>query len=228
MKCSRKIAGHLVYRFSMPVIDSSMYLIPGDGSCLVVDPCVSTKAEELLRESCVQNCMILLTHEHYDHISGVNRLRELLPCTVICSEICGKRIADSRKNSAAYITALMVTKTTEEQERFSKLVDTRYICCADQTYSNQMELTWEDLTLTLRETPGHSPGSQVIEIDNHWYFTGDSLIPGEKIITRLPGSSKKAYMEMTRPYLESIAAGSILFPGHGKETVFDGRLEKLR
>lgn len=225
MRCSYPIADHPVYRFSMPVIDSSMYLVPGKDSCLVVDPCVSAEAEELLQELRIHNCVVLLTHEHFDHISGVNYLRELLPCQVICSENCGKRIVDSRKNTAAYITTLMVEKTAEEQEKFSALVNMRYTCCADRTYSGQMKLAWENLTLTLRETPGHSPGSQIIEIANRWYFTGDSLIPREKIITRLPGSSKKAYIEVTRPYLESIPAGSILFPGHGMETVYNGVLE---
>ena len=92
MKCLYPIADYPVYRFSMPVIDSSMYLIPAENSCLVVDPCVSEEAEALLRERKIQDCLILLSHEHYDHISGVNRLRELLSCRVVCSEACSQSI----------------------------------------------------------------------------------------------------------------------------------------
>lgn len=228
MKCLYQIADYPVYRFSMPVIDSSMYLVPAGESCLVVDPCVSQEAETLLDELGIRECLILLTHEHYDHISGVNRLRELRPCQVICTESCGERIGDPRKNCAAYSAALVVAKSEEEQARFLKIVDTEYACQADRTYSGQTKLQWHDLTLTLRETPGHSPGSQIIEIEERWYFTGDSLIPGEKVITRFPGGSRRAYEEITRPRLEAIPPGSILFPGHGKETVFDGELEGLR
>lgn len=218
-------AGHPVYRFSMPVIDSSMYLIPGKDSCVIVDPCVSGEAEELLRELCVRDCLILLTHEHYDHISGVNRLRDLLPCQVVCTEKCAERIANPKKNAAAYAAALVIGKSGEEQAEFGKLLDAGYVCQADQTYSGRLEIPWEDLTLVLRETPGHSPGSQVIEIGKRWYFTGDSLIPGVKVITRFPGGSKQDFEEITKPYLARIPPGSVLFPGHGEAAVFDGRLE---
>lgn len=228
MKCLYQIADYPVYRFSMPVIDSSMYLVPAGESCLVVDPCISQEAEALLEKLEILECLVLLTHEHYDHISGVNRLRELLPCQVVCTESCGGRIGDPRKNCAAYSAALVVAKSEEEQAQFLRIVDTEYTCQTDRTYSGHMELWWQDLTLTLRETPGHSPGSQIIEIERRWYFTGDSLIPDEKVITRFPGGSRKAYKEITQPLLEAIPPGSILFPGHGKETVFGGRLEGAR
>jgi len=209
----------------MPVIDSSMYLIPGGDTCLIVDPCISEEAEKFLKSLHVKDCLILLTHEHYDHISGVDRLRELLPCRVVCTEVCAKRIIDSRKNCAAYASALAIAKSQEEQESFHRLVDPQYVCHADQTYSGSLKLKWMGLELTLTETPGHSPGSQVIEIAEHWYFTGDSLIPGEKVVTRLPGGSRSDYKNITWPYLEDIAAGSVIFPGHGGEAVFSGRLE---
>lgn len=217
------IAGHRVHRFSMPVIDSSMYVIPGEASCLVVDPCISESAEALLREWKPRECLVLLTHEHYDHISGVNRLRELLPCRVVCTEACAALIGNPRKNFAAYSAALVMTKTEREQAEFIRFVDPQYTCRADWAYERQAELRWEDLTLTLREAPGHSPGSQIIEIGGRWYFTGDSLIPGTKVITRFPGGSQKAFEEITRPLLERIQPGSALFPGHGEAAVFDGR-----
>lgn len=226
MKCSYSIAGHPVYRFSMPVIFSSMYLIPAEESCLVVDPCVSREAEALLEELNIRDCLILLTHEHFDHISGVNRLRELLPCRVVCSEVCARRIADPQTNFAPYAMALVMAKSEEEQAQFAEILDTEYACRADRAYSGNLTLRWANLTLTMTETPGHSPGSQIIEVGKRWYFTGDSLIPGEKLITRLPGGSRRAYEEVTRPYLEAIAPGSVIFPGHGAEAVFDGNPEK--
>lgn len=225
MKCSYQIAEHSVYRFSMPVMDASMYLVPVEESCLIVDPCVSEEAEALLREKRIQDCLVLLTHEHYDHISGVNRLRELLPCKVVCSERCGGRVKDPRKNNAAYFAALVAQKPVAEQESLREYLDVEYACHADETYSGETEMPWKDLKLHLRETPGHSPGSQVIDIGRHWYFTGDSLIPGLAVITRLPGGSRKEFSSVTRPYLETIAPGSILFPGHGEASLFTGQLD---
>jgi len=208
----------------MPVIDSSMYIVPADGSCLVIDPCVSEEAENLLGVSCVKDCLILLTHEHYDHISGVNWLRERLPCRVICSESCAGRIADPKKNLAAYFKAVALQKSEAEREVLEGCLDPGYACRADQTYTGRLEFCWGGLALALREAPGHSPGSQIIEIGGRWYFTGDSLIPGTRLVTNLPGGDRKLYNEKTRPYLEAVPPGSILFPGHGAESVFDGRV----
>lgn len=222
MKCLYPIDDHTVYRFSMPVIDSSMYLVEGGGSCLIVDPCVSKEAEALLRDRQIRDCWILLTHEHYDHISGVCRLRERLPCRVVCTEACAARIGDPKKNCAAYAEALVIAKSEREQLEFARSVEKGYACRADVTYSGQAELRWQDLTLTLREAPGHSPGSQIVEIGRHWYFTGDSLIPGTEAITRFPGGSRRAYERVTMPYLRTIRPGSVLFPGHGSEAVFEG------
>ena len=162
MKCLYPIAEHPVYRFSMPVIDSSMYMVPAGKSCLVVDPCVSTEAEELLQSLRIQDCLVLLTHEHYDHISGVNWLRERLPCRVVCSESCAERISSAKKNAAAYFMAIVVQRSEFERQKMLELLDAHYTCQADQMYTGQTELPWEDLTLTLREAPGHSPGSQKI------------------------------------------------------------------
>jgi len=209
----------------MPVIDSSMYLIPAEDTCLVVDPCISEEAEKLLGTVHAKRCLVLLTHEHYDHISGVNRLRELLPCQVVCSEKCAERIQNPRKNGAAYFEALAVRRDQDVRKTLEKLLVRDYSCQADQTYSGQTEICWEDLTLTLREAPGHSPGSQMIGIKNSWYFTGDSLIPGVRVITRFPGGSREEYAKTTLPYLRTIVPGSILFPGHGTEAVFSGELE---
>lgn len=223
MKCSYLIAEHPVYRFSMPVMDAGMYVVPGGESCLIVDPCVSEEAEALLREKGIRNCLVLLTHEHYDHISGVNRLRELLPCRVVCSEPCGERVRDPRKNNAAYFTALIARRPEAERRILQAYLDAGYACRADETYSGELEMRWEDLTLHMRETPGHSPGSQVIEIGRRWYFTGDSLIPGLEVITRLPGGSRRDFLAVTRPYLETIGPGSVLFPGHGEAALLTGR-----
>ena len=220
MKCLFRIADYEVYRFSMPVIFSNMYLVPVGDCCLVVDPMISRQAERLLKERRIENCTILLTHEHFDHISGVNRLRELLPCQVICSQVCAERIVDPRKNAAAYFEAMFLGREKAVRKWIDQEVDPNYSCQADQTYTDQMDMRWMDFTIRLRETPGHSPGSQVFEIGGHWYFTGDSWIPGQEIITRLPGGSKNSYEAVTCPYLERIAPGSIVYPGHGEESLY--------
>lgn len=225
MKCSYQICDHDVYRFEMPVIHANMYVMLDGNSALVIDPSVRGDAGQLLREAQISNCTIVLTHEHYDHISGVNHLRELFSCQVICSQACAERISSPHKNCAAYFNALFLGQNSQDQKRIAREIDTQYFCQSDITYTNRMEMQWRGLAISLTETPGHSPGSQIIEIENRWYFTGDSLIPGQNVITRLPGGNRKQYDSATRPYLGTIAHGSVIFPGHGRETAYIGRDE---
>lgn len=214
MKCCGRICDIPVYRFVMPVIASNMYLLIYGYTALVIDPNINGEAEELLMRHSVQRCTVLLTHEHFDHISGVNWLRKRLCCQVICSQNCGERIVDPRKNGAATFQAMFLNHSRYKQKIITKISDTAYSCCADQCYENVLELDWNGISIRIKETPGHSQGSQLIWIQEKHIFTGDSLIPGKAVITRLPGGDKKAYMEKTLPILLALKAGMQIFPGH--------------
>lgn len=213
------IGNRELYRFTMPVIDSNMYVLPIGKSWLIIDPCLSRGAGQLLAGCEVIDCLVLLTHEHYDHISGVNWLRERLKCEVVCSKICAEQIKDPKKNSSAYFEALFIDRDEETQKQISNMADKSYSCKADVTYAGRLEFQWNGLDIELGEAPGHSPGSQIIRINQTNYFTGDYLIPGEKVITRLPGGSKRKYEAVTKPYLQDIEPDSMIFPGHGEPSV---------
>ena len=53
-----------------------------------------------------------------------------------------------------------------------------------------------------------------LKINDKNVFSGDSLIPGQKTITRLPGGSKKLFIEKTLPYIEKLDIDSVIYPGH--------------
>lgn len=216
MKCLYPIAEHDVYRYVMPEIGSNMYLLLHGAAALAVDPHICAEAEAMLQTAGVRSCTILLTHEHFDHISGVNRFRELFDCRVICSKACGNRIADPKKNLAASFPALFVDRDAASRRRMEARIDTGYRCEADSVYEDEMKITWNGTTVFLKEMPGHSPGSQIIRIGRRAIFTGDNYIPGEKTITRLPGGSRRVYQSVVAPYLQSLPAGSVLYPGHGE------------
>lgn len=199
----------------MPVIESNMYVLAHGGSALVIDPCVSAGAEELLRSAGTRSCTVLLTHEHYDHISGVNRLRELFDCRVICSETCGRLIASPRGNAAAHFAALFLDRDARERETLNALLDTGYRCEADEVYEGELRMEWQGSPVVLKELPGHSRGSQAIRIAERYVFTGDSLVPGRETITRLPGGSRAAYETVALPFLRALPEESVIYPGHG-------------
>ncbi len=216
MKCLYPIAKNNVYVFSLEPIDSRMYCIINAENALVIDPCLSTKAKKFLSQRKLQHITILLTHEHIDHISGVNMLRNLTECEVICSTKCAERISDSRKNAAAYMEGMYAMRSKEELEQIQALNLLNYTCYADKTFDKEVIFKWHDLQIKCIEMPGHSPGGMVIVINDKYIFSGDNYIPGIKVITKLPGGNKKEYEDHVKPFFNNLNSGSIIYPGHGE------------
>ncbi len=196
-------------------INSRMYIFIGEGRALIVDPCISEETVDFFKAERISHLLIILTHEHYDHISGVNYLRERFDTEVIASTTCAKMTISPRKNQAQYFRALMriLNKNTDLLEYY----DENYSCEVDETFDGEYIFNWQQHTLQLTETPGHSEGSICILVDNEIVFTGDSLVnvAGEKIIVKGMGSSREDYLEKTTPYLQSLPDKVIVFPGHG-------------
>ena len=222
------ICGSEVYQYTLPVLNSNMFVLIRNNKALVIDPSVSEQARDLLESEQVSDVTVILTHEHLDHISGVNALRNWASenaserkCTVFCNEYCKDAVRDPKVSLAEFFFAMFINKSPEEIETAKNLFDRKYTCEADIGFCGSYELGWENLKLVLRETPGHSPGSICIEIYDGCnnlkaVATGDSLVQGNKVITRLPGGSKKSYQEVVRPYLESFPGDTLVLPGHGE------------
>lgn len=198
----------------MPVIKSNMYILVSGKSALIIDAHINVEAKLFLQEKGVEECTIILTHEHFDHISGVNFFRELFACKVICTEECGKQIVNPRKSGSAYFTELFMMRTPEERKIISLFADAKYCCKADETYCNECKMKWKELNIVLKAAPGHSKGGQIIYVNDKYIFTGDSLIPNEEVILRLPGGSKIEYEQKVKPMLEMLSEDSIIYPGH--------------
>lgn len=100
-----------VLQFATPLLASNMYLLTENSHGIVIDPYDGFAAQ--IAEECQEIDYILLTHEHYDHISGANALRERYGCPVVCSEACGRRIRNSAHNFSRYYEAYAAIQTGE-------------------------------------------------------------------------------------------------------------------
>ena len=70
-----------------------------------------------------------------------------------------------------------------------------------------------DINLEVFETPGHDKSCLTYKIDNN-LFSGDSYIPGLKVIASFPNSNK-IDAESSKERIKKIAEGINLHPGHG-------------
>lgn len=197
-----------VRRFTWNFIDSNMYVIRNGDKALVIDPVDSNEAFEFIRNC--DSITVLLTHEHYDHINGLNRIRAEHNCTVISQELCSLRIQDRKKNLSTFANALIEISTTTTKKTIIP-----FDCKgADITFIDNLFFEWEGIQILMVATPGHSPGSSCILIKKY-LFSGDSLL-ARGPMNRFPGGNDREYHEKTLPVLSRLLAKTdIVYPGHG-------------
>jgi glyoxylase-like metal-dependent hydrolase (beta-lactamase superfamily II) len=206
----------MIQIYSFYPIDSRMYILVEGEKALIVDPCVDDTAMDFLKKNKVSDVLVILTHEHYDHISGVSWLREQFSSVcVTCSSKCAEAIPEPTRNLSYFWEVLFVGKDEKTREYVNNMNIQPYSCQANQTFEGSMDISWEGHTLRCQETPGHSPGSICILMDEKFLFSGDTLVTGFATITRLPGGSKKDYKNITIPYLQTLASEIVVYPGHG-------------
>ena len=203
-----------IYTYDSGLLHSNMYLVSENEHAIVIDPC---KDISPARGKTID--WILLTHEHYDHISGVNAWKEATGAPLLCSKACGRNISNSRKNLSRIFDVFCQIQTWFPVEEVS--VDpVEYVCEADQTFEDQTVLNWLGHKVLLREIPGHSEGSIGIDFDGKDFFSGDSVLENREVELRLPGGSRKQWDEVGRKRIDEIKEGTKIWPGHFGGFVF--------
>lgn len=142
---------------------------------------------------------IFLTHAHCDHTAGINDALRQWPDLVIYTSACQgiEYLQDPRLNQSRYFAS-------------SFSVSAKHC----KTLSNGEELPlYEGTTLKVWHTPGHSPDSIIYKVDS-WLFTGDALIPGLEVVTRVKGADKELAQESKKFILSIIDNNTIIYAGH--------------
>ena len=197
----------IVKRIDSGLLNSSMYVVSESGHAIVIDPCLNIDAADKFIID-----YLFVTHEHYDHIFGVNKWKERTGAPLVCSKVCAERIKDSKKNQARHFDSFCEIQSFSTQWD-SALFDLGFFCDADITFENEKRIEWQEHRIGLIEIPGHSPGSVGIWIDN-MFFSGDSLLEGKEIELRFPGGSRKQWEETGKGIIDGIPDGTMIYPGH--------------
>ena len=200
-----------VIRLVDPVAESNCYVICGEKSCLVIDPNNFEMLEELFKAQKLCPAMVILTHGHCDHISGLNELRKHYAMPVIATKGCSEEMQNMKLNMSRMMEMFLYYKSGEK-----KLVPYSPFTCdaADIEFEDETTVTFEETDIWLKALPGHTHGSCVIYCEEILYC-GDYLLPDDKVVTRLPGGSDEEYEAYARPWLKTVGDGTIICPGHG-------------
>lgn len=197
-----------IRRYESDLLSSNMYLIVENSHAIVIDPFRDTSpAKDLIIDQ------ILITHEHYDHISGVNLWKEKTSAPVLCSKPCAENLKDPRKTLASIFEVFCELQTWIKLDKIPS-ADVKYSCCADNTFSDEIRVDWQGHRLHLFEMPGHSKGSIGILVDQQSFFSGDSLMEKQEIELRFPGGSKDLWKQVGQKRLAALPNPIRVYPGH--------------
>lgn len=169
------------------------------GVCAVIDP--GDEPERLRALMAANGCtpiMILLTHGHFDHCTGVAGLLEAWP------------------ELPVYIHEADVTDRAGGELTFRRLdgKNQRY-------YKEGDRLTVGSVTLRVLETPGHSRGSVCLLVEGEGViFAGDTLFRESCGRCDFPGGDYRA-MLASLARLAALEGQYTVYPGHDRATDMD-------
>lgn len=149
--------------------------------------------------------LILLTHAHVDHISGVGRAKSAL----------GAPVGLHRDDLPLYEGA------AREALRFGLRMDPPPP--VDFFYDGPGPYRFGRYEARVHHTPGHCPGGVCVEVvgagdpERH-LFVGDTLFAGSIGRTDLPGGDYDTLIRSIREVLFAFGDEAIVYPGHGPST----------
>jgi hydroxyacylglutathione hydrolase len=141
---------------------------------------------------------IFLTHSHFDHIYGINDLQDKFSDVIVYASLFAKEgLLCEKLNGSLYMEIPFVLK-----KQFINIVK-----------EGDLIFLWKNIILKVIETPGHDRDC-ISFLVNENLFTGDALIPGIKVHTKLKYSNKKLAEESINRILNEFDNKTIIWPGH--------------
>lgn len=186
-----------------PHFYSNTYVIYRDDTdyVIIIDPGDkdSKSLIDFLSKKTINNYYVVLTHEHYDHISGLKSLCSLFAIDLILSSSCFDNLNNPKKNLSDYLDVEVIDALSPRSFQIVQDNESKYI---------------GEFFFKFHYTPGHSEGSMCLGVDN-MIFTGDTLMKNHKIVTNLPGGNKNIYEKTKNKLNDLLLNYEIVYPGHG-------------
>lgn len=186
---------------------------PGPGEqCVVVDPGVGAAArvDEIVAEHRLHPVAVLLTHGHVDHTFSVVPVCDARDVPAYIHPDDRPQLTDPwtwigvPKGTPLYGGSLPAAEPSDVREL---------------TDGDTLEIA--GLSLEVRHTPGHTPGSVSFGLaapDAPLFFSGDLLFQGTIGRCDLPGGSEDAMFDSLARVVLPLPDETVVHPGHGPTT----------
>ncbi len=184
-----------MYVNAMPVgmIGTNCYVL-GDqetASLAIIDPGDQAETiERMVKSSGMEVKMVLLTHGHFDHVTGLPGVLRLHPGVPVYI------------HQADYSEAV---SPNQFSNGIGAIPNVHY-------YKDGDTVQLGSLTIEVLGTPGHTPGSVTLKVEDA-LFTGDTLFAGSCGRTDFMGGSQKEMMKSLYR-LSQLPGDYAVYPGH--------------
>lgn len=175
------------------------YLLESQNNAVIIDPSLFNAAlEEFCNKNRDKKITVLLTHSHFDHILGAEKIRELYGAEIMI----GKHDEEGLKDTVLSLS----DRFRAHQKPFS----------ADILLNDGDIIDLNDISFKVIFTPGHTKGG-VCYLCEDKLFSGDTLFYESFGRTDFYGGNAlqlKASIDKLLQLDENVT----VYPGHGEET----------
>jgi glyoxylase-like metal-dependent hydrolase (beta-lactamase superfamily II) len=168
---------------------------------VVIDPGDAAGILQTLKTHQFTVKYLIHTHGHIDHVSATATIQQQTGAPVLLHE------ADQILLDNLTLQGTMFGLTAPPAPTVDK-----YICEGD-------EINWGQHTLSVIDTPGHSPGGVCLNLEGEQIlFAGDTLFQGSIGRTDLWGGDSEQLLDSIQEKLWRLDDDTIVCPGHGPRT----------
>lgn len=186
-----------IKQFVNSIYNSNTFVVYEGNEAIIIDLGDFKPIKHFLSENNLNPKAVFITHTHYDHIYGVKEFMESYPEIPVYTSKEGK---ESFNNPKWNFSRYHDDPISINSDKIMPLKD-----------GDKIEV-FPNYTLETIATPGHDHSCLSFKILNN-IFTGDSYIPGIKVVDNFPKSDKSLAQEWYTK-LELLSHNNNIYPGH--------------
>lgn len=215
-----------IYMLSTGFLAVNTYVVPlVDNKVFVVDPAAckeagdSMKIVDFLKNKKLECIAVVLTHSHFDHITGIDEILTAFPnikiamCNLEAQEVGAGMLGPINSGILNLFGMEIIIPAVIRQPAanvFLKDGDS-----LENLGLGALSLSNEFAKWKVLHTPGHSPGSICLYNEEEaLLISGDTLFDGAYGRTDFYGGSEKILMESSQYLKNKIPSGVKVYPGH--------------